>query len=191
VIPKINAPVREFYVNRGSHVRKGEWLAVLESRDLAAAAVESKGLVDQAEAARNAPSTLEAVEEEYETRRFVRLIAGNGILSELFGILRRATPVFRKALLDALDEVAVAALVDKTIADGRSIGTLNLAMRELGDADPAVLDRLERAIGAGRFLRLIAANGTMFEECGHPSKIQRTVGVQVFQRHCRFREGQM
>lgn len=51
VIPKINAPVREFYVNRGSHVRKGELLAVLESRDLAAAALESKGLVDQAEAA--------------------------------------------------------------------------------------------------------------------------------------------
>jgi len=50
IIPKITAPVRTFYVNRGSRVRKGQLLAVLESRDLAAASVEAKGAVDQAEA---------------------------------------------------------------------------------------------------------------------------------------------
>jgi HlyD family secretion protein len=50
VTPKISAPIRELYVNRGDHVRKGQLLALLESRDLAAAAVESKALYDQAEA---------------------------------------------------------------------------------------------------------------------------------------------
>jgi len=51
VLPKINAPVREFYVNRGAHVRKGQLLAELENRDLVAAVAESKSLLDQAEAA--------------------------------------------------------------------------------------------------------------------------------------------
>jgi len=50
VVPKISAPVRTFYVNRGDHVREGQLLALLENRDLAAAAQESKGQFDQAEA---------------------------------------------------------------------------------------------------------------------------------------------
>ena len=51
IVPKISAPVKTFLVNRGSHVRKGQLLAVLENRDLAAAAEENKGAYTQAEAA--------------------------------------------------------------------------------------------------------------------------------------------
>lgn len=50
IIPKINAPVQTFYVNRGDHVKRGQLLAVLENRDLAAAAVEATGNYEQAEA---------------------------------------------------------------------------------------------------------------------------------------------
>src|SRR5579864_9382969 len=50
LVPKISAPVKKFYVNRGSHVRQGQLLAELENRDLAAAAQENKGSYDQAEA---------------------------------------------------------------------------------------------------------------------------------------------
>lgn len=50
ITPKISAPVREFYVNRGSRVRKGQLLATLENRDLQAAATENRGAYDQAEA---------------------------------------------------------------------------------------------------------------------------------------------
>jgi multidrug efflux pump subunit AcrA (membrane-fusion protein) len=50
IMPKISAPVRRFLVNRGDHVRKGQLLAELENRDLAAAALEAKGNYDQAEA---------------------------------------------------------------------------------------------------------------------------------------------
>ena len=50
LVPKISAPVKKFYVNRGSHVRAGQLLAELENRDLAAAAQENKGAYDQAEA---------------------------------------------------------------------------------------------------------------------------------------------
>jgi multidrug efflux pump subunit AcrA (membrane-fusion protein) len=50
IVPKISAPVRKFYVNRGSKVHRGQLLAVLENRDLAAAAVENQGAYEQAEA---------------------------------------------------------------------------------------------------------------------------------------------
>jgi HlyD family secretion protein len=51
ITPKISAPVKAFYIKRGSHVRQGQLLAVLENRDLAAAAQDSKGAYDQAQAA--------------------------------------------------------------------------------------------------------------------------------------------
>ena len=51
ITPKISAPVRAFYVKRGSPVHRGQLLAVLENRDLAAAAQDNKGVYDQAQAA--------------------------------------------------------------------------------------------------------------------------------------------
>jgi HlyD family secretion protein len=51
ITPKISAPVKTFYVKRGSRVHKGQLLAVLENTDLAAAAQENKGSYDQAQAA--------------------------------------------------------------------------------------------------------------------------------------------
>jgi len=50
VMPKISAPVQKFLANRGDHVKAGQLLAVLENRDLRAAAAANKGQVDQAEA---------------------------------------------------------------------------------------------------------------------------------------------
>ncbi len=51
IVPKISAPVQKFYVKRGSRVRQGQLLAVLENKDLAAAAQDTKGAYDQAQAA--------------------------------------------------------------------------------------------------------------------------------------------
>jgi HlyD family secretion protein len=51
IVPKISAPVKAFYVNRGSKVRDGQLLAKLENRDLAAAAQDNQGAYDQAQAA--------------------------------------------------------------------------------------------------------------------------------------------
>ncbi len=50
IVPKISAPVKQFYATRGSKVRKGQLLAVLENSDLAAAKEENKGAFEQAEA---------------------------------------------------------------------------------------------------------------------------------------------
>jgi multidrug efflux pump subunit AcrA (membrane-fusion protein) len=50
ISPKISAPVRRFYVQRGSHVKEGQLLAVLENNDLAAAALDNKGTYSAAQA---------------------------------------------------------------------------------------------------------------------------------------------
>jgi RND family efflux transporter MFP subunit len=50
IVPKISAPVQKFLVKRGSPVKQGQLLAVLENRDLSAAAQDTKGAYDQAQA---------------------------------------------------------------------------------------------------------------------------------------------
>jgi multidrug efflux pump subunit AcrA (membrane-fusion protein) len=50
ITPKITSTIKSFLVQRGAHVRQGQMLAVLENADLSAAAIESKGEYEQAEA---------------------------------------------------------------------------------------------------------------------------------------------
>lgn len=50
IVPKISAPVKTFYVKRGSKVHEGELLATLEHEDLSAAATDTKGSYEQAQA---------------------------------------------------------------------------------------------------------------------------------------------
>ncbi len=50
ISPKVSAPVQRFYVQRGDHVRRGQLLAVLENKDLAATAAATEGAFDQAQA---------------------------------------------------------------------------------------------------------------------------------------------
>jgi HlyD family secretion protein len=50
VTAKIAAPVQRFLVQRGDHVKQGQLLAVLESRDLSAGAAESQAVLAQTEA---------------------------------------------------------------------------------------------------------------------------------------------
>jgi HlyD family secretion protein len=68
IVPKISAPVQKFLVKRGSPVRAGQLLAVLENRDLSAAAQDSKGTYAQAQAtyetttAANVPEEIQKAE---------------------------------------------------------------------------------------------------------------------------------
>lgn len=51
ITPKISAPVRQLFVNRGDRVAAGQPLALLENRDLAAAAQEAEAQLQAAQAA--------------------------------------------------------------------------------------------------------------------------------------------
>lgn len=65
---KISAPVWRFYVNRGDQVHRGQLLAVLENKDLAAAVTGAEGAYDQAQAnytavtATNLPEQMQTAE---------------------------------------------------------------------------------------------------------------------------------
>jgi HlyD family secretion protein len=50
ISPKITAPVRVFYVQRGTKVKQGQLLAVLENRDLSAQALDNQGQYAAAQA---------------------------------------------------------------------------------------------------------------------------------------------
>ncbi|MGD1072660.1 MAG: efflux RND transporter periplasmic adaptor subunit [Bryobacteraceae bacterium] len=101
VTSKISAPVKRVLVNRGDHVRANQLLAELESRDLTAAVNESKGQLDQAQAAweattgatviddrtkaqadlASAQSALEAAKKVYESR--VELVRQGALAQKL------------------------------------------------------------------------------------------------------------
>ncbi|MGH9605913.1 MAG: efflux RND transporter periplasmic adaptor subunit [Terracidiphilus sp.] len=66
--PKITAPVKKFYVQRGSKVTKGELLAVLENGDLTAAALDNKGAYMAAQGA-YATATRSQIPEEVQTAK--------------------------------------------------------------------------------------------------------------------------
>lgn len=51
ISPKITAPVKKFYVQRGSHVKAGQLLVTLENSDLQAAALDNKGAYTAAQGA--------------------------------------------------------------------------------------------------------------------------------------------
>jgi RND family efflux transporter MFP subunit len=65
ITPKVVAPVKTFYVNRGSRVTRGQVVAVLENRDLAAVEVENKGSYEQAQATYGL-ATSSALPEEWQ-----------------------------------------------------------------------------------------------------------------------------
>jgi len=75
IVPKISAPVQIFLVKRGSPVKAGQLLAVLENRDLSAAAQDTKGAFDQAQAAyetttaANLPEEIQKAEGDTQTAR--------------------------------------------------------------------------------------------------------------------------
>jgi len=69
ITPKITAPVKKFYVNRGAKVKAGELLAVLENRDLEAATIDNRGSFEQAQA-QYKTTTAAALPEEMKKAQF-------------------------------------------------------------------------------------------------------------------------
>jgi multidrug efflux pump subunit AcrA (membrane-fusion protein) len=65
IAPKISAPVKKFYVQRGSKVKAGQLLATLENRDLTAAVLDNEGSYTSAKASYEA-STRAQVPEDYQ-----------------------------------------------------------------------------------------------------------------------------
>ncbi len=66
ISPKITAPVKTFYVQRGSKVKEGQLLAVLENRDLAAQALDNEGQYTAAQASYDMQTKAQALEDYHK-----------------------------------------------------------------------------------------------------------------------------
>jgi HlyD family secretion protein len=66
ISPKLTAPVQKFYVQRGSKVKAGDLLAVLENHDLTAQALDSRGQYDAAEAAYDMQTKAQLLEDYHK-----------------------------------------------------------------------------------------------------------------------------
>ncbi len=65
--PKITAPVKKFYVERGARVKEGQLLAVLENADLAAAAQDNQGAYEAAQATFSTTTKAQVGEDQLKT----------------------------------------------------------------------------------------------------------------------------
>lgn len=113
--PKISAPVRKFYVQRGSRVKAGELLATLEASDLAAAALDSKGLYMAAQA-EYATATRAQVPEETQ-RAELDAAAAKATLNLNQSIVKSRKQLFAEGAIPGRDlDTAEAALVEAQAA---------------------------------------------------------------------------
>ncbi len=112
---------------------------------------------------------LHLFEETLGGTAMARLIAARGTLVELLKVLEHSTSGFAAELLRGFNREGVAELLERTIREERSIGTLHLALRDLGkrplpgEADRTQLHLFEETLGGTAMARLIAARGTLFE----------------------------
>jgi multidrug efflux pump subunit AcrA (membrane-fusion protein) len=115
ISPKITAPVRKFYVQRGSRVKAGELLAELENRDLAAAALDNKGQYESAEATFAAQTKAQVPEDYQKAELDVQQTKAQLDLNQ--SIVTAREQLFKEGAIPGRDlDTARAALVQATAA---------------------------------------------------------------------------
>jgi multidrug efflux pump subunit AcrA (membrane-fusion protein) len=113
--PKITAPVRKFYVQRGARVKTGELLAELENNDLAAAALDNKGSYMAAEAAYATSTKAQVPEDALKAESDLAQAKANLDLNQ--SIVKSRKQLFAEGAIPGRDlDTAQAALVQAQAA---------------------------------------------------------------------------
>jgi multidrug efflux pump subunit AcrA (membrane-fusion protein) len=113
--PKISAPVRKFYVERGSRVKAGELLATLENNDLAAAAMDNKGSYVAAQAAYDTATKAQVPEDTLKAQSDLAQAKANLDLN--LSIVKSRKQLFAEGAIPGRDlDTANAALVQAQAA---------------------------------------------------------------------------
>lgn len=108
--PKISAPVHKFYVQRGMRVKAGQLLAVLENRDLTAAALDNKGSYVAAQAAFDTATKAQVPEDTLKAQSDLRQARANLDLNK--SIVKSRRQLFAEGAIPGRDlDTAEAALV--------------------------------------------------------------------------------
>jgi HlyD family secretion protein len=115
ISPKISAPVKKFYVQRGAHVKAGQLLATLENRDLEAASLDNQGSYLAAKAAYDS-STRAQVPEDFQ-RAQLDFAQAKANLDLNQSIVKSRKELFAEGAIPGRDlDTATAALVQAQAA---------------------------------------------------------------------------
>ena len=113
--PKISAPVKEFYVQRGSKVKAGQLLVTLENADLDAAAMDNKGSFIAAQAAYATATRAQVPEDTQKAELDVAQARANLDLNQ--SIVNSRKQLFAQGAIPGRDlDTALAALVQAQAA---------------------------------------------------------------------------
>jgi multidrug efflux pump subunit AcrA (membrane-fusion protein) len=108
--PKISAPVKKFYVERGQRVHAGELLAVLENNDLAAAALDNQGAYEAAQASYATATQAQVPEDQLKAEADLAQAKANLDLNQ--SIVKGRKQLFAEGAIPGRDlDTAEAALV--------------------------------------------------------------------------------
>jgi len=146
VAPKITSTIKQFLVQRGSRVKKGQLLAVLENKDLSAAVEASKGDFEQADAA--FVTTVNASLPQQIQKAELDALAAKSAFDAQQKVYQSRKELFEQGALPRRDFDAA----EVSLAQARSLN--EQAQRQLSD-----LQRLgkEQALKAAQGSRLSAA----------------------------------
>jgi HlyD family secretion protein len=115
ISPKVTAPVKKFYVQRGARVKAGQLLATLENSDLTAAVMDNKGSYTAAQATYDTATTA-TVPEDY-TKANLDLAQAKANLDLAQSIVTARTALFAQGAIPGRDlDTAKASLVQAQAA---------------------------------------------------------------------------
>lgn len=113
--PRITAPVRAFYVQRGSRVKAGELLAVLDNKDLTAALMDNQGAYMAAQAAYATATGAQVPEDTLKAESDLATAKANLELNQ--SIVKSRKQLFAEGAIPGRDlDTAQAALVQARAA---------------------------------------------------------------------------
>ena len=147
ISPKITAPVRKFYVQRGDKVHRGELLAVLENKDLTAALLSAEGGYDQAEA-NYAATTSSGLPEQMQTAK-LNVLNTRTALDAQQELYQSETKLYRQGAIarKQLDAAQVALTAAQSAYETAKKHLKNLEALGEGEQKKAALGQLELAHG--------------------------------------------
>ena len=115
ISPRVTAPIKKFYVQRGAHVKAGQLLATLENADLAAAALDNKGAYSAAQGAYDITTGATVPEDSVKAELDLTQATANQNLAQ--SIVDSRTQLFAQGAIPGRDlDTAKAALVQAKAA---------------------------------------------------------------------------
>jgi HlyD family secretion protein len=155
--PKIAAPVKKFYVERGQRVKAGELLVELENADLTAAAQDNRGAYDAAQAAYAMATKAQVPEDQLKAEADLAQAKANLDLNQSIVNSRR----------ELLSEGAI---------PGRDLDTAMAALVQTQAAFDAAAKHLESMRAVTHEAALKAAQGSLTSADGKLKGAQAQVG---------------